>query len=136
MKKTLLIAASTVALSMAFTGCAMNSGNAQMKKMEKSEYTDPIVNGKTTKADVQKLLGDPNRVHALSGAGNEGKTEWDYSYTRGSLKFASYLPVINWFISGTDDTTKQLSIVFDKSGVAENHDTTKYEGETVRGLFQ
>ena len=136
MKKTLLIAASTVALSMAFTGCAMNSVNIPMKNMEKSEYTDPIVNGKTTKADVQKLLGDPNHVHALSGAGNEGKITWEYMHTRGSYKFISYIPVLNWFKSGTDDTTKQLSIVFDKNGVVENHDTTKFEGETVRGLFQ
>ena len=45
------------------------------------------------------------------------------------------MPVANWFVGGTNDTTKTLVILFE-GDVVKNYTTAVAEGETKAGLFQ
>ena len=45
------------------------------------------------------------------------------------------MPVANWFVGGTNDTTKSLVILFDGE-IVKNFSIAVSEGETKGGLLQ
>ena len=114
------------------SGCAVKTGNEALGEMEKSQLEQQIIKGKSTKQDVKKLLGDPDKTDF----DNNSLEKWTYAHTRKDMKAVNYVPVANWFVAGTNDTTKSLVIVFDDSGVVKNYITSDAKGETKGGLFQ
>lgn len=132
MLKKITASSMLVATLLLGTGCAVKTGNENLGTMEKSELDTKIVKGKSTKQDVKTLLGDPDRTDF----DNNSLEKWTYLHTRKDAKFVNYVPVANWFVAGTNDTTKSLVIVFEESGVVKNFITSDAKGETKGGLFQ
>ena len=84
-----------------------------------------IEEGKSTKADVRALVGDPTKVNF-----DTSKNEiWEYVYTKASAKPASFIPIIGIFAGGADMIGNTLTILFDKNGVVEKVGSGKTTGE-------
>ncbi len=114
------------------TGCAGKSGNENLGKMETSQIEAGITKGKSTKADVKTMLGDPDKTDF----DNNSLEKWTYIHVRSDLKAVNYVPVVNWFVRGTNDTTKSLVVIFDENGVVKNYINSDAKGETKAGLLQ
>ncbi|HQS67875.1 MAG TPA: hypothetical protein PLM93_11880 [Sulfuricurvum sp.] len=114
------------------SGCAATAGNQKLGSMEKSQLNAGIVKGKSTKQDVEALLGQTDKVTTTK----DGGEIWTYSFARSSLKPAAYIPLVNLFYTGTNDTTKVVVAEFDANGVVKDIIAKESESETKRGLFQ
>ena len=130
MRKSISIA--LAASILLFTGCAFKTGNEQLGAFDKADIEQKIIKSKSTKSDVRTLLGDPNNTDFDA----YGFEKWTYKHTRNEVKAASYIPFVNWFAAGTNDTTRTIVVLFDESGVVKNYIDSKAKGETKHGLFQ
>ena len=130
MTKTLKLATLLLCASLA-TGCAVKSGNEKLEDSTNESIGKMIIKDKTTKSNVKELLGEPQKVDFLAN----GLEKWEYSHLRKAAKAVNYVPVANWFVGGTNDTTKTLVILFE-GDVVKNYTTAVAEGETKAGLFQ
>lgn len=102
-------------------GCA-TTGNVQISD---SGTVSKIVEGKSTKADVRALVGEPTKVNFDSN-----KNEiWEYVYKKGSVKPATFIPIVGLFAGGADVSGNTLTILFDKNGVVEKVGSGKISGE-------
>lgn len=133
MKKAVTTTLLTLGL-LTMVGCAGKSGNIALANMEnKSSLDSQIINGKSTKEDVKKVMqGDPQATDFDAN----GHEKWVFTNVRKSLKAIDYVPVANWFVSGTNDTTTSLVVLFDNNGIVINHVLSQAQGESKGGLFQ
>ena len=131
MKKISLIASSLVLGTVLFTGCAVKTGNDKIENVTQDNILNMIEDGKSTKADVRKAFGEPRNI----GFMDNGLEKWEYSHIRKAGKAVNYVPVANWFVGGTNDTTKSLVILFDGE-IVKNFSIAVSEGETKGGLLQ
>lgn len=114
------------------TGCAVKTGNENLGKMETSQIDAGIIKGKSTKTDIKTMLGDPDKTDF----DNNSLEKWTYVHVRKDVKAVNYVPVVNWFVQGTNDTTKSLVVIFDDNGVVKNYINSDAKGETKAGLLQ
>lgn len=114
------------------SGCAVKTGNEKLANMEKSQIDNQIVKGKSTKSDVVALMGDPDKTDF----DNNGNEKWTYIHMRKASKGINYVPVVSWFIAGTNDTTKTLTVLFSDNGIVKNYTASTAEGETKAGFLQ
>ncbi len=130
MTKKLSIVALAVCASL-LTGCAVKTGNDKLEDVTSESVGKNIIKEKTTKTKVKEIYGEPQKVDFLAN----GLEKWEYSHLRKAAKAVNYVPVANWFVGGTNDTTKTLVILFE-GDVVKNYTTAVAEGETKAGLFQ
>ena len=131
MRKISLIATSLVLGTVLFSGCAVKSGNDKLQDVTKESVTDLIKNGTSTKSEVRSKLGEPTNIDFMEN----GLEKWEYNHTRKVDKGINYVPVVNWFVKGTNDTKKILVVLFDGE-VVKNHSFSSSEGETMGGLVR
>lgn len=113
-------------------GCAGKTGNQFLEKTTDAEIATKLIKNKTTKEEVKNLYGDPDDFDLR----NNGNELWTYSFRRSSAKGINYVPYVNTFYRGTNDTMRRLKILFNKDGILENYSFAKSEGETKMGVFQ
>lgn len=128
MKSFLKIFAAIFGLAL-LVGCA-STGNQQLANTNASSVNQNIVDGQTTKAQVEALLGAPDNID-FNHANNE---KWTYEYKKSEAKGSNFIPVVNIFAQGTNDTKKTLVVVFNKNGVVQNHAYSESRGETKTGI--
>lgn len=109
MRKVLLTALIIVALALA--GCA-SSGNPKVADFNPATQ---IEYGKTTKAEIKAMLGEPN----WKKYGANGKEIWVYSYGQAQMKPATFIPIVGLFAGGMDTQGRSLTFVFDEKGVIQ-----------------
>lgn len=128
-----LTLASCLGLSLAlnFTGCAVKTGNEKLAEVNDNSVEALVVNGKTTKSEVKINLGEPTAIDFLSN----GLEKWEYKHSLRVEKGINYVPVVNWFVKGTNDTNKTLVLLFD-GDVVKNHTFSTATGETMGGLVR
>ena len=114
-----------------FTGCAVKTGNDRIENVTQDNILNMIEDGKSTKADVRKAFGEPRNI----GFMDNGLEKWEYHHSRSVQKGVNYVPVVNWFVKGTDDTKKTLIVLFD-GNVVKTHSFSSSEGETMGGLVR
>ena len=131
MRKISLIASSLVLGTVLFTGCAVKTGNDRIENVTQDNILNMIEDGKSTKADVRKAFGEPRNI----GFMDNGLEKWEYHHSRSVQKGVNYVPVVNWFVKGTDDTKKTLIVLFD-GNVVKTHSFSSSEGETMGGLVR
>ena len=131
MKKISLIASSLVLGTVLFTGCAVKTGNDKIENVTQDNILSMIEDGKSTKADVRKAFGEPRNI----GFMDNGLEKWEYHHSRSVQKGVNYVPVVNLFVKGTDDTKKTLIVLFD-GNVVKTHSFSSSEGETMGGLVR
>lgn len=133
MKQSTLVASAVLLGVMAITsGCAGKTGNEVLGKMEKEKINQQIVKGQTTKAQVKEIFGDPDKTDFDPS----GLEKWTYSHKRSAAKAINYVPVANWFVAGTNDTIRNLVILWNENDTVKNYINSEAQGESKAGLFQ
>ncbi|MDD2897032.1 MAG: hypothetical protein PHG81_13565 [Aliarcobacter sp.] len=130
MKKNILVI-SILAASVLFTGCAVKTGNEKLQEVTNENIDSVIKNGVSTKTEVKSKLGGPGKIDFL----NNGLEKWEYDHTLRVEKGVNYVPVVNWFVKGTNDTKKSLVILFD-GDIVKTHTFSSENGETMGGLVR
>ena len=131
MKKISLIASSLVLGTVLFTGCAVKTGNDRIENVTQDNILNMIEDGKSTKSEVRSKLGEPTNIDFMEN----GLEKWEYNHTRKVDKGINYVPVVNWFVKGTDDTKKTLLVLFE-GNIVKTHSFSSSEGETMGGLVR
>ena len=114
-----------------FTGCAVKSGNEKLDDIDRESIVGMIKNNYSTKAEVRKNFGEPTDITFK----DSGLEEWKYSHARKVQKGINYVPVVNWFVSGTNDKKKMLIVLFD-GDIVKNHSYSEADDETYDGLVR
>ena len=131
MKRFLLLGTTTVLVASLITGCAVKTGNDKLQEVTNENIDSVIKNGVSTKTEVKSKLGGPGKIDFL----NNGLEKWEYDHTLKVEKGVNYVPVVNWFVKGTDDTKKSLVILFD-GDIVKTHTFSTVNGETMGGLVR
>ena len=103
------------------SGCT-TAGN---KQISESGTVAKIEEGKSTKADVKALVGEPTKVNFKDNGNTE---EWEYVYKRGQVRPASFIPVVGWFAGGADMTGSTLTILFNNAGIVQKVGSGRISG--------
>ncbi len=102
------------------SACA-STGNKQITEVG---TIAKIEEGKSTKADVKSLVGEPTKVNF-----RDDNTEvWEYVYQRGQVRPATFIPVVGWFAGGVDQTGSTLTILFNKDNVVQKVGSGRISG--------
>ena len=112
------------------SGCAVQSGNQSLSEKSGEELNGVLVRGKTKQEEVRNMFGEPDDTDILL----DGRLKWVYTHVKRKAMLRNYVPIANWFSSGTDDVTRKLVIVL-KDGVVENFSYSTAQGETKGGLL-
>ncbi len=86
------------------------------KEITRSDTTSRLETGKSTKADVAALLGYP----ALVCYGPKSEETWNYYYVTEYPRAVDFVPVVVAFSGSLKQTTRELSVGFDRQGVVRN----------------
>lgn len=103
-------------------GCA-TVGNQQISSYS---ITSQIQIGKSTKAEVRSLVGEPTKVNFQEN----GKEIWEYVYKKAQVKPATFIPYVGLFAGGMTTQGNTLTIMFNDQGIVEKYGTGKIEGES------
>lgn len=85
------------------------------ERIIQDDILSQIKEGKTTKAEVKTLLGEPFDVSFMAN----GDEQWKYFYTRSKVKGTTYVPIVNLFESGVDSKTDTLTILISEEGIVK-----------------
>ncbi len=109
------------------SACA-TQGNQTIKEETQSSVSTKVMEGKTTKAEVRQLFGDPMST-TFTDSGNE---IYKYEFIDSQAKAINFIPFVNLFKSGMEGTKKTLTILFDSQGIVKKYsmDASKYETNT------
>ena len=129
--KTKLLISGAIALGLCLGGCA-STGNKVLKDATSQSVSGKIVHGKTTKAEIRSMFGDPMET-SYTDSGNE---IWKYNFTKGHMTASSFIPVVSLFSSGSKGKKKELVVFFDQHGVVQRHSMSTSDVETNTSLFQ
>ena len=129
-KQKLNISVILIGACLTLTQCAVQTGSSQLAEAGSKEINQLLIKGKTTRTEVEEVFGEPSDTDVLP----DGRIKCVYMHTKHSAMARNYIPVVNWFSSGTDDTTKKLVILF-KDDVVDVFTTTTSQGETKGGLL-
>jgi len=121
-----LAAVLTAALSV--SACA-SAGNQVLKTANADSVSRSIVDGRSTKSDVQAAFGDPNDTSFTDG-GNE---IWKYVYAYATPTPVTFVPIVGAFAGGANVDKKSLVILFDKAGVVTRHTMSTSHEQVKRG---
>jgi outer membrane protein assembly factor BamE (lipoprotein component of BamABCDE complex) len=100
-------------------GCAM--GNESLAKEDANTLQQKITKGKTTKAEIQTMFGEPTE----KGTKN-GREYWMYRLQTASAK--TFIPFVNLTGGNSGTEIKDLTIEFSKTGVVTNYDLSLFKG--------
>ncbi|MCQ9327614.1 hypothetical protein [Neisseria dentiae] len=106
---------SALLLSALLLGACASSGNATLKNIDLSEVKQYVVEGRTTKQQMQDKYGSADNVSFTDG-GNE---IWTYRYSEATSHASNYIPIVNIFSSGHDIKTKEMVVMFDKNNIVQ-----------------
>lgn len=123
MKNTIIatIVSATLVLSTALSlgGCAM--GNESLAKEDATTLQQKIIKGKTTKAEIQTMFGEPSE----KGTKN-GREYWMYRLQTASAK--TFIPFAGLATGNSGTEIKDLTIEYNKVGVVVNYDLAQTKG--------
>jgi len=83
-----------------------------------------IERGKSTRADVEALIGKPATVDFT----DSGLEKWIYLHSRSQMRAASLIPVIGIVAGGADTKTETLTVLFNTGGVVMSYGKGEWAG--------
>lgn len=108
-----------LSLLILITGCATAGNPAVMDQSIVSQ----IEIGKSTKADVRRLLGEPNSSSVFQTAGQEHES-WGYAYAKHETNPWIFVPIVGLFVLAFGDAgeseSANLGVSFDKEGIVRS----------------
>ena len=123
-------AVSLLALMLGFAGCA-SRGNEVLKEQDTTTVNLTIIDGQTTRDEVQRIYGVPAQTTFLS----EKNEVWTYRWARATAQGQNFIPVVGAFVRGYDVRKKELVIVFNDRNVVARHSMIDYNDAVKTGLL-
>lgn len=117
-----------VGLGMA--GCA-SRGNEVLKSQSVAAVDLTIVDGRTTRQEVQAIYGAPAQISFL----NEKNEIWTYRWARATAQGQNFIPIIGPFVRGYDTRKKELVIVFNEQSIVARHSMIDVNDTIRTGLL-
>ena len=114
--RAIWVAAALVTLAVTTTGCA-SGGNEVLRSQDANAVDLNIVDGRTTRSEVERIYGPPN---ATSFA-NAQSDIWIYRWARSTAKAENFIPYVGAFVGGRDIQQKELVILFNEQNVVVRH---------------
>ncbi len=118
MNNSLRIAAA-LCVSLTISACVSTGAG----EITLADRTSRLEAGKSTKAEVSSLLGFPARVTY----GSKGEETWNYYYVTAYPRPVDFVPVAVAFSGDLNQTTRVLTVAFDRQGVVR----TLHPGRTA-----
>lgn len=112
-------------------GC-VGGGNQCLRHETEASVSSKIVEGVSTKSDVQSVFVSPDDV---TFSGESGLETWNYEFANLKADAVSYIPVVNMFGSSASGTKKKLVILFDNHGVVKRYSMSESKSSVKSGLF-
>jgi hypothetical protein len=113
---TLKALASVAMIGIALGACA-SGGNEVLRQQDANAVNQLIVDGRTTRADVERVYGPPTTT-SFADAQNE---IWTYRWARTTAKGENFIPYVGAFVGGQDVQKKELVILFNAQNVVVRH---------------
>lgn len=126
MKKIALLVVSAILL----TSCA-SAGNTKLKNITIEQVKQHIVEGKTTKEEVEKLYGSPDSA-SFTENGNE---IWTYRYREATSHVSNFIPVVSIFSTGQTVKTKEIIVLFNQNNVVQRFTMRNSDSVERAGIF-
>ncbi|MDR6203258.1 hypothetical protein [Paraburkholderia graminis] len=123
-----ILVAVSIAASSVLAGCAVSAGNEALRDQSQTSVGNSIVEGKSTKADVQTAFGSANKV-SFTDAGLE---IWSYEFDHVTPQAINYVPVLNLLAHGANVEKKTLTVLFNEQGIVKKY-TFAESSNVVRG---
>lgn len=122
-------AAIAAAFALFAAGCA-SSGNEVLKAHDAATVDRAIIDGQTTREEVQKTYGQPSKVSFL----NEKNEMWTFTWAHASAQGQNFIPIVGVFARAYDVRSKELVVVFDEKNVVVRHAMTDNTKVVKSGL--
>ena len=122
--------AAVAVLALGLGGCA-SRGNEVLKAQDTSTVNLSIIDGQTTRDDVQRIYGAPAQTSFLT----EKNEVWTYRWARATAQGQNFIPIFGAFVRGYDVRKKELVIVFNERNVVSRHTMTDYNDAVKTGLI-
>lgn len=100
-------------------GCA--AGDQVLAKEDATTLQQKIIKGKTTKAEIQTMFGEPSE----KGTKN-GREYWMYRLQTASAK--TFIPFSSMATGNSGTEIKDLTVEYNKAGVVVNYDLAIIKG--------
>ena len=94
------------------------------REITQPDTTGKLASGKSTKAEVTAWLGFP----ALVTYGRKGAETWDYYYVTEYPQAVDFVPVAVALSPGFNQTTRKLTVSFDRQGLVQNLQQSRTTG--------
>jgi hypothetical protein len=117
-----------ITLSLVIAACSGNQNKA-FKQSSDQEIQGMIVEGKTTKAEVEQMFGKPTDIDYDKA----GREKWTYAYSEASKNPLNFIPVIST-IKGQEGTTRKMVVVYEGDIVAR-YAISQNEEQIKKGVF-
>jgi outer membrane protein assembly factor BamE (lipoprotein component of BamABCDE complex) len=122
----------TLALVLTATLAACASvGNHVLRHETPDTLQAKIIEGRTTRAEIQALFGVPMGTSFTDGA----QEVWTYELTRLSADAVAYVPFLSLLGSTASGTRKSLVVMFDKDGVVRRYALHEADYSQRTGIF-
>lgn len=93
-----------------FTGCVTTGRKIDLSAQNK------IIVGKSSKADVVKLIGDPSGITNRT----DGNSMWVYTYNKSKPNAAAFIPIAGIAFTKTTSKGENVYICFDKNDIVQS----------------
>lgn len=117
-------------ITIGLAACASN-GNESLRDESESSVQNKMVEGRTTKAEVRAMYGDPLKTTSHDG----GMESWTYEFKDLSADGTSYVPFANWFTATSSGTKKELVVLFDAQDIVKRYSMSESEVTEKTGAF-
>jgi hypothetical protein len=107
------------AVAFGLAGCA-SRGNEVLKTQDTSTVNLTVIDGQTTRDEIQRIYGPPAQTSFLS----EKNEVWTYRWQRATAQGQNFIPIVGAFVRGYDVRKKELVIVFNERNVVARHTMT------------
>lgn len=101
-----------------------------MKSQDAAAVNQSIIDGQTTRDQVQLTYGQPSRVTFLS----EKNEMWTYGWARASSQGQNFIPIVGALTRAYDVRAKELVVVFNEKNVVVRHAMTDNTKVVKTGL--
>lgn len=117
-------------VTLGVAGCA-SRGNEVLKSQSVSSVDLTVIDGRTTRQEVQAIYGAPAQISFL----NEKNEMWTYRWSRATAQGQNFIPVIGPFVRGYDTRKKELVIVFNEQSIVARHSMIDVNDTVRTGLL-
>ena len=116
-------------LALVLVGCA-SGGNDVLRTQDAATVDRYVVDGKTTRSEVEKIYGPPSAT-SFADAQND---IWIYRWGRATAKPENFVPYVGTFMGGSNLQQKELVILFNAQSVVVRHSMRDSTEQTYRNL--